>query len=107
MVYGGNSADLFKGDDSRKTFLFTLKNPHKIPAKRFELKDEEKTQAIVCDSRRGPWFRNSICVYDDCKANTESYTSLGRVYTNDTGLVVFTGSYNFKVKEIEVFEITV
>jgi hypothetical protein len=48
-------------------------------------------------------------VYDNCNANTDSQTKLGPVYTNDTGLdgrTVFTGSWEFKVKEIEVFEIT-
>jgi hypothetical protein len=38
-----------------------------------------------------------------------SWTSLGRAYTNDTGLdgkTVFTGSQCFQVREIEVFEIT-
>jgi hypothetical protein len=48
-------------------------------------------------------------VSDDCNANTSSFTYLGLAYYNDTGLdgkMVFTGSNLFKVKEIEVFEIT-
>jgi hypothetical protein len=48
-------------------------------------------------------------VSDNCNANTSSCTNLGLAYTNDTGLdgrTVFTGSLYFKVKEIEVFEIT-
>jgi hypothetical protein len=47
-------------------------------------------------------------VYDNCNANSHRVTSLGDVYTNETGLdewVVFTGSHYFQVKEIEVFEI--
>jgi hypothetical protein len=47
-------------------------------------------------------------VYNKCNIS-DNYACLGRSYTNDTGLngeVVFTGSMNFQVKEIEVFEIT-
>jgi hypothetical protein len=67
-----------------------------------------KHVAIVCDSEYGPCFVDDIAVKDNCNANTYSYTRLDTCYTNDTGLdgeVVFTGSYHFQVKEIEVFEI--
>jgi hypothetical protein len=96
-----------KSDDSLKSFLFTLKNPHNIPARKFGLKAEEKQKVIFCHSEWGPWF-GGMGVSGNCNANTHSYTDLGGVYTNDTGLdrkTVFTGSKNFKVKEIEVFEI--
>jgi hypothetical protein len=95
-------------DGSLKSFVFTLKNPHNMPAKTFALKVKEKQDTIVCDSKRGPCFYTSIYVYDNCNTNTGSYTSLGHTYINDTGLtgnIVFTGSKNFQVKEIEVFEI--
>jgi hypothetical protein len=96
-----------KADNSLKNFLFTLKNPHSIPARRFALKAEMKQQAIYCDSKYGPDF-NDIRVSDNCNANTDSFTFLGSSYTNDTALdgqFVFTGSEYFQVKEIEVFEI--
>jgi hypothetical protein len=120
----------WKADDSLQSFLFTLKNPHNIPARRFALKAERKREAISCNSGRGPFFGGDIGVYDNCNANARSftrfgecdisvagncnanansYTFLGASYTNDTGLdefVVFTGSDCFQVKEIEVFEIT-
>jgi hypothetical protein len=101
-----------KADDSLKSFLFTLKNPHNIAARRFALKAEKKYQAIVCRSKECPWFGCYTCdirISDNCNANTKSYTQLGTTYTNDTGLdndIVFTGSGDFKVTEIEVFEIT-
>jgi hypothetical protein len=66
----GNS---FKADPSQKTFLFTLKNPHNFPAKKFALKAEYKEKAIVCDSGAGPRFWD-IGVYSDCNANTDSFT---------------------------------
>jgi hypothetical protein len=72
------------------------------------LKAEEKHKAIFCRSDCGPFFYD-IGVHDNCNASTINWTSLGTSYTNDTGLdgrEFFTGSYNFQVKEIEVFEIT-
>jgi hypothetical protein len=106
-----NSRNGFKEDDSLKTFLFTLKNPHNIPARRFALRAEGKQYAIQCNYYWGPIFGgyDGIGVSDDCNRNTKSDSSLGTRYTNDTGLdgtIVFTGSKNFQVKEIEFFEIT-
>jgi hypothetical protein len=98
----------YKADDSQKSFLFTLKNLHNIPARRFALNAEQKNYALECDYRWGPCF--GVCdihVSDNCNANTRSNTRLGLSYTN-TGLdgrIVFTGSVNFQVAEIEVFEI--
>jgi hypothetical protein len=51
----------------------------------------------------GYWRRIAMGV------NEFSSIGFGYTYTNDTGLdgkMFFTGSKNFKVKEIEVFEIT-
>jgi hypothetical protein len=75
------------------------------------LKAERKKYAICCNSDWGPAFGGpcDIAVSGNCNANTKSYTCLGYTYTNDTGLdnnVVFAGSQNFQVREIEVFEIT-
>jgi hypothetical protein len=98
----------FKADPSLKSFLFTLKNPENFPARKFALKAAKKDQAIFCDNRWGPHF-GDIRVWDNCNANTDSFTYLGDTYTNDTGLkekTFFTGSGYFTVKEIEVFEIT-
>jgi hypothetical protein len=98
-----------KADDSQKSFLFTLKNPHNIPARRFALKADNKERAIICYCHWGPFFgAGGISVSDNCNENTKSWTSLGGSYTNDTGLevyIVFTGSKYFQVEEIEVFEI--
>jgi hypothetical protein len=110
-VWNGKLSDesnCWKADDSLKSFIFTLKNPHNIPARRFVLRDDSKHTAINCHSGFGPRFCD-IAVRDDCNANTNSATHLGWAYTNDTGLnmtIVFTGSQNFQVKEIEVFEMT-
>jgi hypothetical protein len=107
-VYEGSGNNCYKSDDSLKSFLFTLKNPHNIPARKFALNPEMKHRAIGCDSTWGPWF-GGLRVCDNCNTNPKSFTNLGETYTNDTGVggrTVFTGSQFFKVKEIEVFEIT-
>jgi hypothetical protein len=104
-----DNSNCFKADPSLKSFLFTLKNPHNFPARRFALKAEKKDEAIFCNSSCGPYFGNDIGVSDNCNKNTGSHTWLGPSYTNDTGLrgkTFFTGSESFQVKEIEVFEIT-
>jgi hypothetical protein len=97
----------WKADASLKSFLFTLKNPRNIPARKFALKAEKKEKAIYCDSKLGPCF-NDIIISDNCNANTNSVISFGFSYTNDTGLdgrTFFTGSRYFRVNEIEVFAI--
>jgi hypothetical protein len=112
-IFGGftplkwESGNSWRADDSLKSFLFTLKNPHNIPARRFALKAEEKHLAIICYSHRGPDFPD-MAVSDNCNADIISATSLDKCYINNTGLdkdVVFTGSMYFQVEEIEVFEI--
>jgi hypothetical protein len=101
----------WKADDSLKSFLFTLKNPHNIPARRFALHAAIKHQAIGCHSGYGPVFGGGrdIAVWDKCNTNTFSYTVVVIGYTNNTLLnnnIVFTGSQAFQCLEIEVFEIT-
>jgi hypothetical protein len=102
-------SNCWKDDPSVRSFIFTLKNPHNAPARRFGLKAEWKGEAIGCHRNWGPYFCD-IAAADNCDANTDSPTEFfGVSYNNDTGLdgtTFFTGSENFKVKEIEVFEIT-
>jgi hypothetical protein len=99
-----------KADPSLKSFVFTLKNPHNFPARKFALKAEKKDEAISCDSERGPYFYGGIGVSDNCDAHSSSFTQhFGSSYANDTGQdgrTFFAGSGTFTVKEIEVFEIT-
>jgi hypothetical protein len=78
-------SDGAKADASLASFIFTLKNPHNIRARRFALKAERKDEAICCVSDWGPSFGSDMHVFDNCN-NTESSTYLGNTYTNDTGL---------------------
>jgi hypothetical protein len=79
------------------SFLFTLKNPHNVAARRFALKADQKHAAIDCPSGLGPSFSHDIAVWDNC--NAYAYSGLPK----DT---VLTGSIIFQGTEIEVFEIT-
>jgi hypothetical protein len=104
----GNEDNCWKADPSLKSFLFALKNPHNVPARRFALKSYKNYEAIYRHPNYGPHFLD-IYVVNKCNATTTSFTvHFSENYTNHTGLpgdTIFTGSEDFKVKEIEVFEI--
>jgi hypothetical protein len=109
IAWEGPSSWTYKADNTGKSFLFSLKNPRNTEPKIFPLSDASK--AIYCWPSCGPTFGNGcdIAVSNNCDQNTSSYTSLGRSYTNDTGIdgkQVFTGEYNFQVKEIEIFTVS-
>jgi hypothetical protein len=114
-IFGGftpvewDSTSFWKADPSLRSFLFTLKNPHNVAARRFALRAEEKHRAIYGYVSTGPNFYD-ICLRDNCNTNTGNNTyDFGHSYTNDSGLggiTFFTGSRRFQVREIEVFEIT-
>jgi hypothetical protein len=107
VVWDDNSWE--QSDPSRESFLFTLKNPRNVPPRRFALSSTTEVPAIYCRSDWGPSF-NDIGVKGNCDRNTDSYTSFfGSHYTADSVLnadVFFTGAKDFRVEEIEVFEIT-
>jgi hypothetical protein len=105
--YGKN-----KDDKSLRSFVFTLRNPHCVPPRKFALREDEKHRAINCYSVLGPVFPDGIVVDDNCNTNTDSFTRIGKrwrgdcAYANDTNFKYFlTGGEKFTVKEIEVFEI--
>jgi hypothetical protein len=112
-IFGGftpstwNSKSCFTGDDSLRSFLFTLKNPHNVAPRKFALKTERKGNAIFCTRDNGPRFGpDDICVYADCQKGTTR--CFGETFVNDTELVgktILAGSESFDIKEIEIFEI--
>jgi hypothetical protein len=86
-IFGGftpvkwDSSNQWKADPSLKSFVFTLKNPHRFPARKFALKAKEKDFAIICDSSEGPSFCE-IRVHDNCNADTCNCPyNFGRCYT--------------------------
>jgi hypothetical protein len=94
---------LARADPSQKSFLFTLRNPRNLPARKFALKPEKKDRAIWCESSWCPHFYD-IAVSNTCNGKTGGYTDgFGGAYANDTGLdgeTFFTGSKRFTVFEI-------
>jgi hypothetical protein len=103
----GTGNNCFKCDDSWKSFLFTLRNPHEVRPRKFPLKPESKAFAIFCDAESGPKFSDIGFQVDDGYLH-----GFGNMYANDTEVGgspgesrFFTGSRVFKAKEIEVFEI--
>jgi hypothetical protein len=116
FVFGGytplawkSSPGEYAADDSLKSFVFTLKNGHGIAPKRFSLKSDGRTSAIVCSSRYGPIFGSGNDFYIGNNANTGplSGTNFGDSYANDTGVgsTFLAGESAFTVKEIEVFQV--
>jgi hypothetical protein len=86
-----------------------LENHRNTEPKIFPLSDA--SQAVRCHPSYGPTFGtgHDIYVANNCDQNTSSYTHLGYAYKNDAGIAgkqVFTGEYNFQVKEIEVFSVS-
>jgi archaellum component FlaC len=113
-VFGGfttvaweQKLDLKRKGGALKSFLFTLKNPHNLEARRFELK-KERSPPIKYVPSSGPDFRD-VGVASQSNTNRESVVDLGISYKNDTeldGRILFTGEPFFQVHEIEVFELT-
>jgi hypothetical protein len=113
FVFGGfttvvwDSSNSYKGDNTSRSFVFTVKNPRNSEPTKFPISNLQC--AIYCHESHGPTFGNH-CIYisNNCNANNSSYTALGNSYTNLTGLdgqKIFTGENYFTVKEIEVFSI--
>jgi hypothetical protein len=101
----------YKGDDSLRSFLFMLKNPHGVPPRKFALRKEMESGAIMCNSAMCAVFGADIVVKDNSNTNSMSFTQIGThwndcMYANDVDFEdFFTGADEFTVKEIEVFEI--
>jgi hypothetical protein len=112
-IFGGytplawSSQTGYVSDPSLRRFVFTIKNPHGLPAQIFRQKLE--ANAIYNGSPFGPTFGNhDFRVYEPFQSSTYNYSSLGTAYTNDTGIDgqrLLTGEYSFVVEEIEVFEV--
>jgi hypothetical protein len=87
--------------------VFTLRNPAATSPRKFSL--SARGYAIYCHPIYGPTFGNhSIYVADNSDGNLASYTNLGNSYANHTGgdgKTFLTGAYNFRVMEVEVFEL--
>jgi hypothetical protein len=101
-----NLNNCWKNDNSLRSFLFTLRNPRGVPPRKFVLRKEWKQKAIFCSSPQCCTFGGDIAICTNCNTSNESCTQIGNYYqSSGTDLKHFTGAYNFRVKEIEIFEI--
>jgi hypothetical protein len=110
-----DSSNKWKSDESHRSFLFTLKNPHNIPPRKFLMKPEQKSYAMICYSTGYlTWIgcSGAIAVVENCNSNdnstTSGFASPNSSFVNDTGLdweTFFTGKSTFRVKELEIFEL--
>jgi hypothetical protein len=136
-VFGGYTSKSWNSNgkhvEDPAAFVFTLKNPANIRARRFDLKvgppatqqhnlhynnrhyaqnvpndtSVSRIRAIYCDPKCGPIFGNND-IHINATQDESCYTNIGQVYDNNTGFdgrTIFTGRYNFTPDEIEVFSI--
>jgi hypothetical protein len=100
----------YKGDDSGTSFIFTVTNPHNLPARKFALKPNDRRWAIYCCRMRGPAFGRDRECEVFITSNADGRTAgFGHAYNNDSGIpgpVLLTGNETFVVNEVEVFQIT-
>jgi hypothetical protein len=106
-VAWGSRSD-YVPDPSLASFIFTIKNPHNLPARIFKLK--VATHATYHRADYGPTFGvgHDIHVCNECNCYNSYSNCHGHSYTYDTGIgatEILTGARYFTVKEIEVFEV--
>jgi hypothetical protein len=103
------------GDPSQKSFLFTLKNPHNIPARRFGMASTRQAYVLQMYTSGSPivWMGSSgaIALMTGCSASAVShnrgFAGTDSTFVNDSGhdgKTLFTGSETYTVKAVEIFE---
>jgi len=87
---------------TENSFLFSITLRDKFP-----VKNDQKQYAIYASSGYGPTFGgHDLYVCDNCDASKGSYANFGHSYdTKGRGRDELTGTYNFTVKEIEVYQV--
>jgi hypothetical protein len=96
-------------DTSGRSFIFTLKNPHNLAARKFNLMPKQR--AIFCGCDGGPSFGSGIDirVLDNCNSHKNNYLNVNGSYLNDTeidSMILLDGECYYTVHEIEVFAIS-
>lgn len=113
-VFGGysvlpwTSSGTWGNDTSGQSFLFSIINPRNGQPTKFALTSSGCT--IYCNGSYGPTFggNHDITTTTNSQIGSNAYTNLGHSYSNSTGLggeTVFTGSRNFTLKELEVYQV--
>jgi hypothetical protein len=83
VKWASRKSNCHKSNNSLRSFLFTLKNPHSVPLRKCALRVKRKQDAIYDNSERGSGF-GAIVVSDNCNcnANKNSYTCFGTRWRN-------------------------
>jgi hypothetical protein len=102
-------------DAEGRGFLFSLRNPFNAAAQIFSLHPERKGKAIFCYAGWGPTFGEyDVWIDDSCNRSTRfgqganKCGDFGSTYTSPPEFdakTFLTGSTDFQVVEIEVFEL--
>ena len=93
---------------SNAAFLFSLKCHANMPPTKMSIKNS--TNAAYCSSGYGPIFGDghNIHISSNSNANTTSYSKIGTTYNMPEGIsdpYFLNGQTNFKVSEIEIFQL--
>ena len=108
---GENNCSRRDGDGDE--FAYTLKNPHDFKPTKYNIKNEWKNHSICCDVNLGPIYGcNDIRIENNCNTKWNYFKfydfSPGEYcfeYNNGKNRLTFTGEYNYKVEEIEIYQI--
>jgi len=112
-IFGGytnaswDSSQTYKSDSW--SVLFSLINQNDKPVVLKIRNDEYSSYAIYCHASYGPTFGSGLdlMISSDSHVNSNSYSNLGHTYTA-SGIAyqnLLAGSYQFKVQEIEVYQL--
>jgi len=108
--YSGLPWDSISGyKGSHTSFLFTLTNPHGIPATKYVSKTNDNN-SIFCHSTYGPTFGSGHDIYicnnsNSTTNNCSSYFPGSYQDSTGRGQATFTGAFNFQTSEIEVYSV--
>jgi hypothetical protein len=114
-IFGGFTRAQWKSttslDIDKSAFIFSLVNKENRPLL-FEHLSKRK-DSVFSDKKTGPTFGGfyDLFISDNSNQNTNSISNLGRTYTHpeypygsEKAQTILTGTYNFQVQEIEVFQ---
>ena len=114
FIFGGFADKSWKSSgawcESDKDFLFSLKSPSpEVGPTKMRIKQNRCSVPMYHDSSFGPTFGggNDFHIANDANNNSRSYSILGHTYELPPGQTntFLVGSNNFKVSDIEVFQI--
>lgn len=88
-------------------FLFTLINPHNIPPTKYKIKPQGKgfIYSAKCSIVFGRGYHD-IFISSPNEVDSETNFPCEYIDTTGKGNSTFTGSKKFRVKEIEVYQVT-